>query len=75
MVFGTLSPDAPQFETWLGPEIAARLRRVLATGKLEIIGRFTQALPNNWKLYSRTCATPTMPVCCTCSSPPSGSPG
>ena len=29
MVFGTLSPDAPEFETWLGPEIVGRVRRVL----------------------------------------------
>ena len=51
MVFGTLSADAPEFEDWLGPEIVARVRRVLGNRKLEIIGRFTQALPNNWKLY------------------------
>ena len=51
LVFGTLSPDAPDFETWLGPEIVGRVRRVLGNRQLEIIGRFTQALPNNWKLY------------------------
>jgi phenylpropionate dioxygenase-like ring-hydroxylating dioxygenase large terminal subunit len=51
MVFGTLSPDAPEFETWLGPEIASRVRRVFGNRRPEIIGRFTQALPNNWKLY------------------------
>ena len=51
MVFGTLSPDAPDFEAWLGPEIIERVRRVLGNRRLEIIGRFTQALPNNWKLY------------------------
>jgi phenylpropionate dioxygenase-like ring-hydroxylating dioxygenase large terminal subunit len=51
MVFGTLSPDASEFEAWLGPEIVARVRRVLGNRRLEVIGRFTQALPNNWKLY------------------------
>ena len=51
LVFGTLSPDAPDFETWLGPEIVGRVRRVFGNRRLEIIGRFTQALPNNWKLY------------------------
>jgi phenylpropionate dioxygenase-like ring-hydroxylating dioxygenase large terminal subunit len=51
MVFGTLSPDAPRFEDWLGPEVSHRVRRVLGNRKPEIIGRFTQALPNNWKLY------------------------
>ena len=51
LVFGTLSDDTPDFEHWLGGEIAGRIRRVLGNKKLEIIGRFTQALPNNWKLY------------------------
>jgi phenylpropionate dioxygenase-like ring-hydroxylating dioxygenase large terminal subunit len=51
MVFGTLSPDAPELETWLGPDIVGRVRRVLGNRRLEVIGRFTQALPNNWKLY------------------------
>lgn len=50
LVFGTLSPDAPAIETYIGPEILPRLRRVLDR-KVEIIGRFTQKLPNNWKLY------------------------
>ena len=39
------------FEAWLGPVIIERVRRVLGNRRLEIIGRFTQALPNNWKLY------------------------
>ena len=51
LVFGTLSPDTPDIETWLGDDIANRVRRVIGNRKLEIIGRFTQALPNNWKLY------------------------
>jgi phenylpropionate dioxygenase-like ring-hydroxylating dioxygenase large terminal subunit len=51
MVFGSLSADAPQFEAWLGSDIVNRVRRVLGNRRLEIIGRFTQALPNNWKLY------------------------
>ena len=50
LVFATLSPDAPDFETYIGPEVMARLRRVLHK-KVEIIGRFTQQLPCNWKLY------------------------
>jgi anthranilate 1,2-dioxygenase large subunit len=51
LVFGTLSPETPDIANWLGDEIAGRVRRVLGNRKLEIIGRFTQALPNNWKLY------------------------
>lgn len=50
LVFGTLSDDAPPFEDYVGPDVMARLRRVLSK-KVEIIGRFTQELPCNWKLY------------------------
>jgi anthranilate 1,2-dioxygenase large subunit/terephthalate 1,2-dioxygenase oxygenase component alpha subunit len=50
LVFGTFSQDVPAIETYLGPEICARIQRVLHK-PVEVIGRFTQALPNNWKLY------------------------
>ena len=50
LVFGTLSFDAPDIESYIGPEVMVRLRRVLHK-KAEVIGRFTQVLPNNWKLY------------------------
>lgn len=51
LVFGSLHDDVPPIEEYLGDEVAARLERVL--GKpVEVIGRFTQALPNNWKLYT-----------------------
>jgi phenylpropionate dioxygenase-like ring-hydroxylating dioxygenase large terminal subunit len=50
LVFGTLSAETPDFETYVGAEIMIRLRRVLSK-KLEVIGRFTQELPSNWKLY------------------------
>ncbi len=52
LVFGTLSDATPDLETCLGPEILGKLRRVLDGRKLEIIGRFTEVLPNNWKLYA-----------------------
>ena len=46
-----LSPaDAPAIEDYLGPEVLARLRRVLRK-PVQVLGKFTQALPNNWKLY------------------------
>ena len=51
LVFGTFSADTPDFETFIGPLVAARLR-VATSRKLEIIGRFTEVLPNNWKLYA-----------------------
>ncbi|MFL6694863.1 MAG: aromatic ring-hydroxylating dioxygenase subunit alpha [Ramlibacter sp.] len=51
LVFGSLSEDVPPIDEYLGDEVMARLERVL--GKpVEVIGRFTQALPNNWKLYA-----------------------
>ncbi|MEO8715218.1 MAG: Rieske 2Fe-2S domain-containing protein [Acetobacteraceae bacterium] len=51
LVFGTLSPDTPDIETYMGPDVLAQMRRI-ARGRLEIIGRFTEVLPNNWKLYA-----------------------
>ena len=50
LVFATLAADAPDLPDYLGPEIAARIRRVLHK-PVEVIGRFIQPLPNNWKLY------------------------
>ena len=50
LVFATLSQDAPPIEEYLGAEILVRIRRVLHK-PIQVIGRFTQALPNNWKLY------------------------
>jgi len=55
LVFGTMSVDTPPLEEWLGVKIVAKIRRVLGRGgnvPVQIIGRFTQALPNNWKLYA-----------------------
>jgi anthranilate 1,2-dioxygenase large subunit/terephthalate 1,2-dioxygenase oxygenase component alpha subunit len=50
LVFGSLSAETPPIEEYLGPEILRRMTRVLRK-PVAIIGRFTQALPNNWKLY------------------------
>lgn len=50
LVFGSFDDDVPPIEEYLGDEIAQRIQRVM--GKpVEVLGRFTQALPNNWKLY------------------------
>lgn len=51
LVFGSLSPAAPPIEAYLGADVLARLQRVLRK-PTEVLGRFTQALPNNWKLYA-----------------------
>ncbi len=50
LVFGTFSPDVAGLEDWLGPEIRARLARVLGR-PVRLLGRHRQMLPNNWKLY------------------------
>ena len=50
LVFGTLSDEVPSLETYIGPEILPRLKRVLVR-PLKVLGTYTQMLPNNWKLY------------------------
>ncbi|WP_372658580.1 aromatic ring-hydroxylating dioxygenase subunit alpha [Hydrogenophaga sp.] len=50
LVFGSFSDDVDPLEDYLGDEICERIERVLGR-PVEVIGRFTQALPNNWKLY------------------------
>ncbi len=51
LVFGTFAADAPALADYLGEEIASRISRVFRGRKPVVLGRFTQALPNNWKLY------------------------
>ncbi|WP_332746130.1 aromatic ring-hydroxylating dioxygenase subunit alpha [Hydrogenophaga sp.] len=50
LVFGSFSEDVPDIEEYLGDEICQRIERVMHK-PVQVIGRFTQALPNNWKLY------------------------
>jgi phenylpropionate dioxygenase-like ring-hydroxylating dioxygenase large terminal subunit len=50
LVFATLSPDTPPIEDFIGAEVLGRIRRVL-NRPIKVMGRFTQTLPNNWKLY------------------------
>jgi len=50
LVFASLSEDAPPIEQYLGEELRGRLARVLHK-PVQVLGRFVQALPNNWKLY------------------------
>lgn len=52
LVFATLSADTPDIEAFIGPEVLARLRTAAGNRRFEIIGRFTEVLPNNWKLYA-----------------------
>lgn len=50
LVFGSFDPQVPPIEEYLGPEIADRIKRVLCK-PVRILGRNTQVLHNNWKLY------------------------
>lgn len=51
LVFGTFSAETPSLEDYLGETIIARIARVLENRKPVVLGRYTQTLPNNWKLY------------------------
>jgi anthranilate 1,2-dioxygenase large subunit len=51
VVFGSFSNDVPPLEEYLGVEIYSRIGRVLGGRTPVILGRYTQSLPNNWKLY------------------------
>jgi anthranilate 1,2-dioxygenase large subunit/terephthalate 1,2-dioxygenase oxygenase component alpha subunit len=50
LVFASLSPATPPIDAYLGAEIRGRIERVLRK-PVQVLGRFTQRLPNNWKLY------------------------
>ena len=52
LVFGTFSDQTPAIEDFIGPEVLARFNRILGGRKIEIIGRFVEVLPNNWKMYA-----------------------
>ena len=52
LVFASFDPAAPTLEDYLGPEIAARVARVFLGRTPKVLGRYTQVLPNNWKLYA-----------------------
>lgn len=51
IVFGSFSNDVPPLEEHFGEEIYSRIGRVLGERMPVILGRYTQSLPNNWKLY------------------------
>jgi anthranilate 1,2-dioxygenase large subunit len=57
MVFGTFSKELEDVETYLGPDMAAHVRRVF-NRPVEVIGYYHQVLPNNWKLYMENSRDP-----------------
>jgi phenylpropionate dioxygenase-like ring-hydroxylating dioxygenase large terminal subunit len=50
LVFGTFSDVVPDLRTFLGPEMVAHIERTLY-GTIKILGRSSQVMHNNWKLY------------------------
>src|SRR6266851_6337989 len=50
LVFGTLSAQTPPLEQYIGPDVLARIRRVMRA-PVKLLGDYSQALPSNWKLY------------------------
>src|SRR5438045_5850320 len=51
LVFGTFDDDVEDLESYLGPVVVGGVKRVL-NRPYHVIGRSTQILPNNWKLYA-----------------------
>ncbi|WP_145206118.1 aromatic ring-hydroxylating dioxygenase subunit alpha [Sphingobium sp. B2] len=51
LIFGSFANDVPSIEDYIGTQVLSCIERVLGEKKPKVIGRFTQDLPNNWKLY------------------------
>ena len=50
LVFGTFSEATPPLKDYLGPVMVEHIERTLH-GKPKILGRYSQFMHNNWKLY------------------------
>ena len=50
LVFGTFSDETPALRDYLGPVMVEHIERTLY-GKIRILGRYSQFMHNNWKLY------------------------
>jgi anthranilate 1,2-dioxygenase large subunit len=50
LVFGTFAAETPPLAAYLGPEISARIARVMRK-PIKLLGSHSQILPNNWKMY------------------------
>lgn len=51
MIFGTFAEDMEDVETYLGPDMAAFIKRNLGR-PVRILGTHSQTIHNNWKLYA-----------------------
>ena len=50
LVFGTFSDQTPPLRDYLGPVMVEHIERTLY-GRIRILGRYSQFMHNNWKLY------------------------
>jgi anthranilate 1,2-dioxygenase large subunit len=50
-VWASFSDSVPDFETYCGPDLMARLRRMMPGRPLRLLGHSRQLIPCNWKLY------------------------
>jgi phenylpropionate dioxygenase-like ring-hydroxylating dioxygenase large terminal subunit len=50
LIFGTLNAATPSFEDYLGADLIANIHRVCGR-PLRLLGKYSQSLPSNWKLY------------------------
>ena len=50
LVFGSLCAQTPPLAQYLGPDILARIGRVMRA-PVKLLGDYSQTLPSNWKLY------------------------
>jgi len=50
LVFGTLGRHTPPLDTYLGAQIAPKIRRVMRA-PVRLLGGYSQILQSNWKLY------------------------
>lgn len=50
LVFGTLGRNTPPLETYLGADIAPKIKRVMRA-PVKLLGGYSQMLSSNWKLY------------------------
>ena len=50
VIFASFDAQIPDFETYVGPDIAAGIRRVLPSRPV-LLGRTSQLIHSNWKIY------------------------
>ena len=50
-IWATFSDNTPDFETYCGPELTQRLKRMMPGRPLRVLGYSRQLIPCNWKLY------------------------